>query len=72
MEDEIAGLRFDIEKSLSNKELCNIRLAQKDQEIEALKRSVEVHTKAMERGEAKYGESLEDVRILKLEIKRLR
>ncbi len=72
LEAEIASLHSDMEKSLSHRELLNTRLSQKDQEMEALKRSIEVHTKALERGEAKYGESLEDVRILKLEIKRLR
>ncbi len=72
LEAEIASLQSDMEKSLSHRELLNTRLSQKDQEMEALKRSIEVHTKALERGEAKYGESLEDVRILKLEIKRLR
>jgi hypothetical protein len=49
-----------------------MKLSQKNQEIEALKRSIEVHNKALERGESKYNESLEDIRILKLEIRGLR
>ena len=72
LEAEIAGLKSDIEKGLSYKEVLNARLSQKDQEMEALKRSIEVHTKALERGESKYNESLEDLRILKLEIRQLR
>ena len=72
LEAEIAILQADIEKGLSHKEVLNTRLSLKDQELEALRRSIDVHTKALERGEAKYSESLEDVRILKLEIRRLR
>jgi hypothetical protein len=55
-----------------HREVLNTRLAQKDQEMEALRRSIQVHIKAQERGEAKYNEVLEDVRILKLEVNRLR
>jgi chromosome segregation ATPase len=72
LETEIAQSHADLEKSASQREVLNARLAIKAQEIEVLQRKADVHRKVNERGEANYNERMEDVRLLKLEIKRLK
>ncbi|XP_023325672.1 cilia- and flagella-associated protein 58 [Eurytemora carolleeae] len=72
LEMEKMALKGEMEKQVSHKELLNIKLADKQIEIDTLKRSCSVQQKVLERGEAKYAEKMEDIRILKLEIRRLR
>ena len=69
---EVNSKKSEIEKTVSRMEVMNSRLAQKKQDIEVLERKVDVQQKVIERGEINYNERLEDCRLLKLEIKRLK
>ena len=72
LESEIAVYKFEMEKTVSKTEVLNTRLAKKNQEIEMWQRKADVQQKVNERGESKFNERLEDCRLLRLEIKRLK
>ena len=72
LEGEMTVVKADLEKSVSKREVLNAKLAAKTQEIEVLQRKVDVQQKVNERGEANYNERQEDVRLLRLEVKRLK
>ena len=72
LEGEMTVVQADLEKSVSKREVLNAKLATKTQEIEVLQRKVDVQQKVNERGEANYNERIEDVRLLRLEVKRLK
>ena len=72
LENEMNSKKVEIEKTVSRTEVLNTKLAQKKQEIEVLERKVDVQQKVIERGEVNFNERMEDCRLLKLEIKRLK
>lgn len=72
LEVEITTKTGEIEKTVSRMEVMNARLSEKKQDIDVLERKVSVQQKVIERGEINYNERLEDCRLLKLEIKRLK
>ena len=72
LEVDISSKKGEIEKTVSRMEVMNSRLAQKKKEIEVLERKVDVQQKVIERGEVNFNERMEDCRLLKLEIKRLK
>ena len=72
LEIEMNTKKVEIDKTVSRTEVLNTKLAQKKQEIEVLERKVDVQQKVIERGEVNYNERMEDCRLLKLEIKRLK
>ena len=67
-----SNYKMKLDKTVNRMEVVNSKLAEKKQGIDVLERKVNVQQKVIERGEVNYNDRVEDCRLLKLEIKRLK
>ena len=72
LELQITNNKNEMGKTVARMEVVNSKLAHKKQGIDVLERKVNVQQKVIERGEVNYNDRVEDCRLLKLEIKRLK
>ena len=72
VDDELTKAQVHLEKVLRERAQLDNKLANVNALNDNLNKKVDVQEKAMTRGEAMYKEREEDIRVLKLEIKRLR
>ena len=61
-----------LEKSIKERTALNKKLGQISEKLNALEKKLGVQERANARGESLYKEREEDIRVLKLEVKRLR
>ena len=68
---ELDKCRAQLEDALRKRSLSDGKLAKREAELAQLKKRDAVQEKVLARGEGAYQERLEDIRVLKLEIKRM-
>ena len=72
VDDQLTKTKCQLEKVLRERASLDNKLAKVVADNEAFKKKVDVMERALNRGECLYKEREEDVRVLKLEVKRLR
>ena len=68
---ELDKCRARLEEALRKRSLCDARLAKSEAELAQLRKREAVQERVLARGEGAYQERVEDIRVLKLEVKRL-
>ncbi|TPX40484.1 hypothetical protein SeMB42_g05979 [Synchytrium endobioticum] len=69
---QAARLRKDHEATLQERDLLGTQLIRRNEEMHLLYEKIKLLTSTLASGESAYRERLEDIRVLKLEVKRLR
>lgn len=72
LQQELSKCKGQLEQALRERSKVNRKLSKKIEEHELLERKAAIQEKVLNRGEGKYQERIEDIRVLKLEVKRLR
>ncbi|XP_059079555.1 cilia- and flagella-associated protein 58-like [Tigriopus californicus] len=72
VEHELYQCQSKLEQAFNERSLLNSKFATKEEDLATLVRRCHIQEKALARGECKFNEKEEDIRILKLEIKRLK
>ena len=70
-QNELDKCRAQLEDALRKRSLSDAKLGKKEEQLGQLKKKDAVQEKVLARGEGAYRDRLEDIRVLKLEVKRL-
>jgi chromosome segregation ATPase len=62
----------DLEQLMNERDILGSQLVRRNDEIALLHEKIEILQTTLQRGESQYAQRLEDIRLLKIEIKRLR
>jgi chromosome segregation ATPase len=72
LEADLEKARAKLDAALKERALLDAKLARRSEEMTLLERTVAAHESALARGETKFQERLEDLRVLKQEVRRLK